>query len=390
MNALLIKNVRLDGNKTNILIKENRFADLNAPSDTSAQEVLEAEGCAILPSFFNSHTHAAMCLLRGYADDMPLEKWLTEYIWPYENSLTPEDIRNGSDIAVREMIASGTTFFSDMYFDIQQTIDIVARYGIRAAIGITFIESHSKAEQQSKLEMLEHWTDPTGGRIILTVAPHSVYTVSPELFVKCTGVARDRNMKLHIHLSETAKEVADCKAAHGKTPVRYLDELGVLGSNVIAAHAVHIDEEEAEILAERGVTVAHCPCSNMKLSSGHFHYQYLKKAGCKVAIGTDGACSSNNLDMREATKFAALRAKEDSENPQLMPAEEALRLATLNGAEAFGIDAGVIEKGKLADAVLVDLNNIRMQPCHNLVSNWVYSADSSAISHVICDGKIIL
>lgn len=390
MDSLLIKNVLLDGNKTNILIKGNRFEDMCAPADTPAQQVLEAEGCAILPSFFNTHTHAAMCLLRGYADDLPLEKWLTEYIWPFENSMTPEDIRRGSDIAVREMIAGGTTFFSDMYFDIQQTIDVVAGYGIRAAIGITFVESHSKSEQQEKLEMLEHWVDPTGGRITLTVAPHAVYTVSPELFVKCAGVARERNLKLHVHLSETAKEVADCKATHGKTPVRYLDDLGVLGPNVIAAHAVHIDEEEAEILAERGVTVAHCPCSNMKLSSGHFNYQLLRKAGCRVTIGTDGACSSNNLDMREAMKFAALRAKEDSGNPLLLPAEEAVKLATLNGAEAFGIDAGAIVKGKLADAVLVDLNNIRMQPCHNLISNWVYSADSSAISHVICDGKIIL
>ena len=390
MDSLLIKNVLLDGNKTNILIKGNRFEDMCAPADTPAQQVLEAEGCAILPSFFNTHTHAAMCLLRGYADDLPLEKWLTEYIWPFENSMTPEDIRRGSDIAVREMIAGGTTFFSDMYFDIQQTIDVVAGYGIRAAIGITFVESHSKSEQQEKLEILEHWVDPTGGRITLTVAPHAVYTVSPELFVKCAGVARERNLKLHVHLSETAKEVADCKATHGKTPVRYLDDLGVLGPNVIAAHAVHIDEEEAEILAERGVTVAHCPCSNMKLSSGHFNYQLLRKAGCRVTIGTDGACSSNNLDMREAMKFAALRAKEDSGNPLLLPAEEAVKLATLNGAEAFGIDAGAIVKGKLADAVLVDLNNIRMQPCHNLISNWVYSADSSAISHVICDGKIIL
>lgn len=390
MNSLLIKKVLLDGNKTNILIRDNRFEDLSAPADTPAQKVLEAEGCAILPSFFNTHTHAAMCLLRGYADDIPLEKWLTEYIWPFENSMTPEDIRRGSDIAVREMIAGGTTFFSDMYFDIQQTIDIVAGYGIRAAIGITFVESHSKSEQQEKLEMLEHWVDPTGGRITLTVAPHAVYIVSSDLFVKCAGVARERNLKLHVHLSETAKEVADCKAAHGKTPVRYLDDLGVLGPNVIAAHAVHIDEEEAEILAERGVTVAHCPCSNMKLSSGHFNYQMLSKAGCRVTIGTDGACSSNNLDMREAMKFAALRAKENSENPLLMPADEALKLATQNGAEAFGIDAGAIVKGKLADAVLVDLNNIRMQPCHNLISNWVYSADSSAISHVICDGKIIL
>ena len=390
MNTLLIKNVLLNGRKTNILVKGNRFENLDCPSDTSVDRILEAEGTAILPSFFNTHTHAAMSLLRGYADDMSLDKWLTEYIWPFENKMTALDIRNGSELAVKEMIASGTTFFSDMYFDIQETIDIVQKYGIRAAIGITFVESHSKSEQKDKLDMLEKWEDPTGGRIMLTVAPHAVYTVSSELFVKCADVARQRNLKLHVHLSETEKEVADCKAQHGMTPVRYLDDLGVLGPNVIAAHVVHIDEEEAEILAERGVTVVHCPCSNMKLSSGHFNYALLEKAGCRVTIGTDGACSSNNLDMREAMKFAALLAKDRSGNPQLMSAEDAFRIATRNGAEAFGIDAGAIEKGKLADAVLVDMNNIKMQPCHNLISNWVYSADSSAVSHVLCDGKIIL
>ena len=174
------------------------------------------------------------------------------------------------------------------------------------------------------------------------------------------------------------------------TPVRYLDKLGVLGDNVIAAHVVHVDEEEAAILAARGVTISHCPCSNMKLASGVFPYKMLHKAGCRITLGTDGDSSNNNLDMREEMKFAALQAKSSSGDPETMPADEALAMATRAGAEAFGIDAGVIAEGKLADALLVDLQDVQMQPLHNLVSNWVYAASSRCIDTVICNGKVLM
>lgn len=390
MDDLLIRNVLLFGREVNVLIAGNRFKSIDAPANAAARRVIDGSGMAILPPFYNTHTHAAMCLLRGYADDMPLHKWLTEYIWPYENDMTSADIHEGSRIAVREMIHTGTVFFSDMYFDIDETIRVVEDYGIRAAIGVTFIDSHSKSQLAEKLEVLDHWSDPTGGRISLTVAPHSVYTVSPDLLVRCAEVARKKNFKLHIHVSETRKEVDDCLKDHGATPVRYLDKLGVLGPNVIAAHVVHVDKEEAAILAERGVTVSHCPCSNMKLASGVFPYKTLHDAGCRITLGTDGASSNNNLDMREEMKFAALLAKVSSNDPETMPAHEALEMATRSGAEAFGIDAGLIEKGKLADALLVRLDDERMQPCHHLVSNWVYAAGSGIIDTVICDGRIIM
>ena len=388
--SLLIKNVQLRGKETDILIADGRFKDLSAPEGTKADKIIDALGMAILPPFYNTHTHAAMSLLRGYADDMPLQQWLTEYIWPFENRLTPEDIREGSRIAVREMIKTGTVFFSDMYFDIEETIDVVKEYGIRAAIGVTFVESHTKSQQADKLEMLRHWSDPTGGLISLTVAPHAIYTVGPELLVRCSETARELGFKLHIHVSETRTEVDDCLKEHGTTPVRYLDSLGVLGPEVIAAHVVHVDREEADILAARGVTVSHCPCSNMKLASGNFNYEMLRAAGCRITLGTDGDSSNNNLDMREEMKFAALVAKAGSGNPSTMPAHEALEMATCNGAEAFGIDAGRIEAGKLADAILVDLSDERMQPCHHLVSNWVYAAGSDCIDTVICNGSILM
>lgn len=390
MSSLLIKNVLLEDRQTDIFIEGNRFKSLSAPEGTRADEVIDASGLAILPPFYNTHTHAAMSLLRGYADDMPLHKWLSEYIWPFEEKMTAADIREGSRLAVREMIKSGTVFFSDMYFVIEETIDVVREYGLRAAIGVTFVESHSKSQQSEKLKMLRDWTDPTNGRITLTVAPHAIYTVGKDLLLQCSNTARELGLKLHIHVSETRKEVEDCLKEHGTTPVRYLDQLGVLGPEVIAAHAVHIDEEEAAILAARGVTISHCPCSNQKLASGTFPYKLALEAGCRVTLGTDGDSSNNNLDMREEMKFAALIAKGASGDPQTMPADEALAIATRNGAEAFGIDAGVIAEGKLADAILVRLDDERMQPLHHLVSNWVYAAGSSCVDTVICDGRVLM
>jgi len=220
------------------------------------------------------------------------------------------------------------------------------------------------------------------------MAPHAIYTVGAEKLRSCAAFARENGLRLHIHLSETQKEVDDCLAKTGMSPVRYLDSLGFLGPDVIAAHCVHLDERDADILAERGVTISHCPCSNMKLSSGVFKYEIVRKAGCRVTLGTDGASSNNNLDLREEMKFAALLAKSTG-NPELLPADEIFRWATVNGAEFFGLDAGEVRVGKLADCLLLDLGNVRMRPCHHLVSNWVYAADSSCIRNVICDGKII-
>ena len=389
MDRLLLKGVLLDGRTRNILIEDKRFKDLDAPDEVADAKVLDASGTAVLPALYNTHTHAAMTLLRGYADDMPLQTWLQDYIWPFEDKLTPADIRRGSEIAVQEMMQSGTVFFNDMYFDVEETIDTVARSRMRAAIGITVMENHSKSVTKEKKEFIRHWQDPTGGRIRLVLAPHAIYTVGEKKLRDCAEFAREHGMLLHIHLSETAVEVEDCLREHGMTPVRYLDSIGFLGPDVIAAHCVHVDEGEADILAERGVTVSHCPCSNMKLGSGVFPYRMLMDAGCRITLGTDGASSGNNLDLREAMKFAALIAKAQGD-PSLLPAEEVFRWASRAGAEAFGIDAGVIAEGKLADCLLIDLSDIRMQPCYHLVSNFVYSADSRCIKHVICDGKVIM
>ena len=394
MRKILLKDTMLNGNRTDVLIAGRRFEKIApgqiADADT---EIVNAAGTAILPPFYNTHTHAAMTLLRGYADDKELFTWLNDHIWPFEAKMTARDIYEGSRLAILEMIRSGTVFFNDMYWQSDETVRAASEMGIRACVGMTVTDFIGEAAIEATFERLAalkpgNWADDAG-LVRLTLAPHAVYTVCEKLWRRCADFARERGLLLHIHLAETQKEIADCVAVHGKTPVRWLDSLGVLGENVVAAHVVHVDDEEISILRERGVVIAHNPCSNMKLASGTFRSQAFSRAGCRVTIGTDGNASNNNLDMREETKFAALLAKV-SGNPEALPAEEALAWATRNGAEAFGIDAGVITEGRLADAVLVDLNNERLVPSHNLISNWVYSADSRCIRDVICNGKFLM
>ncbi|MBR0083980.1 MAG: amidohydrolase [Bacteroidales bacterium] len=385
-NSLLIKKVLLDGEKKTLLCRDGRFVSLDAAPGAEAARVIDAEGLAILPAFYNTHTHAAMTLMRGYGDDRPLHEWLEQWVWPYEDSLGAKDIRRGSEIAIREMISTGTVFFNDMYFFIDETIDLVKASGMRAAIGVTLMDNHPKALRDEKSALVRAWKDSE--RLLLTVAPHSVYTASKDTLQEAAKLARENGRKIHIHISETAKEVKECLAKTGMTPVRYLDSLGLLGPDVIAAHCVHVDKEEWDILAERGVTVSHCPCSNMKLGSGRFPYELAIASGARITLGTDGCSSNNNLDMREEMKTAALLAKVTGD-AALLSAPQVLKWATRNGAEAFGYDAGEIARGRLADAILVDLGNPKMNPCHNLISNWVYAADSSCIKYVICNGKVL-
>ena len=385
-NSLLITNVLLEGEKKTLLCRDGRFVSLDAAPGAEAARVIDAEGLAILPAFYNTHTHAAMTLMRGYGDDRPLHEWLEQWVWPYEDSLGAKDIRRGSEIAIREMISTGTVFFNDMYFFIDETIDLVKASGMRAAIGVTLMDNHPKALRDEKSALVRAWKDSE--RLLLTVAPHSVYTASKDTLQEAAKLARENGRKIHIHISETAKEVKECLAKTGMTPVRYLDSLGLLGPDVIAAHCVHVDKEEWDILAERGVTVSHCPCSNMKLGSGRFPYELAIASGARITLGTDGCSSNNNLDMREEMKTAALLAKVTGD-AALLSASQVLKWATRNGAEAFGYDAGEIARGRLADAILVDLGNPKMNPCHNLISNWVYAADSSCIKYVICNGKVL-
>lgn len=394
MEQLIIKNARLNGAVTDIAIENGRFKAfapaIDAPQDC---EILDACGMTIMPPFFNAHTHAAMTLLRGFADDIELFDWLNNYIWPAEAKLTPYDVYCGSKLAILEMIKSGTVFFNDMYWFQQETIRAAEEMGVRAAVGLLFLEDQNGniAERnirgnQKLLDMKESFSE----RISLTLAPHAIYSVSERNLRRVEELAGELKLPVHIHLAETAREVEECKAAHqGLSPVEYLASIGLLNRNLIAAHAVHLSNYDIEMLADAQATLVHMPCSNMKLNSGAFRFHDIARAGCRINLGTDGCASNNNLSMFDEMKFAALAAKREANSPTAAPADFIFHTATAAGAEAFGIDSGEIAPGKLADAILVN-NNSSYLTGGDLISGMVYSADSSVVDSVICHGRILM
>ena len=397
MGKIVLKSATLPGldghnRVVDVLIEGNRFSKITESGvDVPAgAEVVDCSRFALFPAFYNGHTHAAMSLLRGYADDMPLQKWLQEYIWPFEAKLTGDDIEPACRLAFLEMIKSGTVFFADMYWHREHTIKVVEEMGIRAAVGVTFAESLMTAEQiEGNFNFLAAHTGESE-RVRLAVAPHSVYTVGEKLLKRCADFARAENFFVHTHLSETLKELEDCEKQYGCSPVRLLERAGMLDSNLAAAHCVHFSDDDMKAFVDSGATAVLNPNSNLKLASGIPPIDRLLRAGAKVALGTDGDSSNNNLDMHEEMKLAALLAKVQG-GAETLPAQDALKMATVNSARAYGLlDAGEIREGYLADCLLVDTKNERMVPGHNLVSNWVYAADSSCIDSVICNGRFIM
>ncbi|ODS40316.1 MAG: hypothetical protein A7315_08890 [Candidatus Altiarchaeales archaeon WOR_SM1_79] len=390
--SILIKNVLLDNKRKDIYMEKCIIKEIGNTINQEAEFKLDGRNKAAVPSFINAHTHAAMTLFRGYADDMPLHEWLQDKIWPTEAKLTEQDVYWGSKLACLEMVKSGTTFFNDMYWHYHGTAKAVDEMGIRAAVSAVFIDLFDEATAREQIRLNKRLFEETkrySSRVIFTLGPHAIYTVSEESLRWAREFADKNNLMIHIHLSETKKEVSDCVERHKKRPVEYLDDIGFFGENVIACHVIWVNDNEIRILKEHDVKIAHNPASNMKLSSGVFQYKKLEKEGLTIALGTDGCASNNNLDMLEEMKFAALLQKVDSA-PTAMPASEAFALATLNGAKAFNLDCGEIKEGKLADLLLIDLKNIHLNPHHNLISNLVYAAHGSCVDTTICGGKILM
>jgi len=355
--------------------------------------VLNAEGKAILPAFYNTHTHAAMSLLRGYADDRELYDWLNNYIWPLEAKLKAEDIYIGTRLAALEMIRSGTVFFNDMYWHPRETICAVEEMKMRACVGQAILDAFDteQGERQFKeAEELLQDNQTLSSKIQFNINPHAIYTVRQEGLRRAAEFAAKHDIPLHIHVSESRKEVTDCLAANGCRPVEWLQQCGVFQARVIAVHGIHVTDHELEIMAGHDVTIAHNPSSNHKLVSGVFPYHRYKKAGIPVTLGTDSSSSNNNLSMMESMKMTALNAKMASGDPKECPAEEVWQLATEAGAKAFRINGGKIKAGAVADFILVNTDHPALVPGYNLIPDMVYSADSSVIDTVVCGGDILM
>ncbi len=392
--SILIKEVLLEHDIVDIYIENDSIRQVGTALSVPAQKTINGKGKAAIPGFVNGHTHAAMTLARGWGDDIPLEQWLHNRIWPYEAKLTEEDVYWGAKLSCLEMIKTGTTCFNDMYAFFHGTARAVEEMGLRATLSATLFDhfDENKAEAAKK-QILQYFSEAQqySDRITFSPGPHAIYTVSGKTLQWVRDFANDHHLRVHLHLAESRTEYNNAVQQFGLSPVRYLHQLGVLAPHLIIAHCLWLDDEEIQLLADHEVKVVHNPNSNLKLASGfQFKYEEMKQAGITVGIGTDGCASSNNLDMVEAAKTASLLQKGWRFDPTAMPAPEAFACATLNGAKVLGINAGKIAAGCLADLCLVDLNIPAFTPNFDFISNLMYAANSSCIDTVICNGQLLM
>jgi 5-methylthioadenosine/S-adenosylhomocysteine deaminase len=396
--SMLIAGVTIDGSTVDIAIDENGLiaaVGKDARKAVDADIVIDGTDRLAVPGLVNTHTHAAMTLLRGYGDDMLLQDWLSQKIWPLEAHLTGDDVYAGTKLACLEMIKSGTVAFNDMYFFMDRAAAVVDEMGMRATLAYGFIDLGIPEKREAEIKATEALAAQIQSldnpRIQAAVGPHSVYTVSPEGLSWCAEFAKEQDIGIHVHLSETEKEVVDCVAQFGKRPAALLDDCGCLTPRTVAAHCCWLDEAECRLLGERGVSASHNPASNMKLAVNRaMPYHWLKASGANVCLGTDGCSSNNNLDMFEEMKFAALLQKFAWNSPTLLPAGEAITMATAAGARALGTGPGTLTVGAPADIVLLDARAVCNTPLFHPDSNLVYACNGGTVRTVLCGGKVLM
>ncbi len=403
--GLLIKNISelYSGEKDKILkdvfiIVENneieKIASMqNCPEEKEFDKVIDADDKIALPGFINTHTHSAMTLMRGYADDMPLQKWLENKIWPFEAQLSPDDIYWGSALGIIEMLKSGTTVFSDMYFSMTQAAEIVEKSGIRAVLAEGLIEANDGIDGlESAVNFALEYNNTADGRITTMIAPHAPYTCSKEYLLEIRNRALETDIPVHIHLSETRDEVDNFLEKEGKSPIKFLNDFDFFKNHVLAAHCVHLEKGDMEIIKENNIHVAHNPVSNAKLGSGIAPLVEYLKNNVNISIGTDGVSSNNNLDMISEARMAAYLQKVNNLDPAVIDKMDLLQFITKNGAEALALKRlGVLKEGNKADLILIDTQRESFSfPHHSNLSNLFYASDSRVIDTVIINGKLVV
>lgn len=384
-----------------IAVRDGDIVDIG-PAETllsryDARELVDLPHHAVLPGFVNAHTHAAMTLLRGLADDLPLMEWLNQHVWPAEGKwVGPEFVRDGVSLAMAEMLRGGTTCFNDMYFFPEDAVRVIKDSAMRASIGLIVVDfpsayaSHGDEYLSKGLRLHD---DLRGhGLITVAFAPHAPYTVSDEPLTRIRTLSDELDLPVHMHVHETKHEVEQAFSREGRRPLARLHALGLVSPRLLAVHATQLLPAEIDLLAAAGAHVIHCPESNLKLASGICPVTDLLKAGVNVALGTDGAASNNDLDMLGELRTAALLAKGASGDATAVPAATALRMATLNGAKALGLDdrIGSLLPGKAADLISIDLSGVALQPLHDPISQIVYAATRDQITDVWVAGRRLL
>lgn len=381
-----------------VAVRDGRIAALlptdEVPGAWGAREEVRLDRHLLIPGLVNLHGHAAMAMLRGIADDLPLMAWLKDHVWPAEaRHVGDEFVHDGSLLAAAEMLRGGITCFNDMYFFPEATARAALRAGIRAALGMIAVEFPSAwaPDAAGYLHKGLAMRDAYRGEELLSfcLAPHAPYTVADATLSRIATLSEEIDAPIHIHVHETADEIAQGLAAHGTRPLERLRRLGIVGPRLIAVHAVHLEEAEIELLAREGASVAHCPSSNLKLASGIAPVAACLARGVNVGLGTDGAASNNRLDILGEMRMAALLAKGASGDARAVGAHEALRLATLDGARALGLESriGSIVPGKSADLAAVELSSPETLPCFDPVSDLVYAAGREHVTHVWVAGE---
>ncbi|TMH86857.1 MAG: TRZ/ATZ family hydrolase [Betaproteobacteria bacterium] len=384
-----------------VAIREGRIEAILPAREARARfrehEPIDLPDRVLIPGLVNAHTHAAMTLMRGLADDLPLMRWLHEHVWPAETQhVSREFVRDGTLLACAEMLRGGVTCFNDMYFFPEAALEAALAAGLRSAHGIIVIEFPSAYASdpadylREGLAIRDRYRDHE--LVSFCLAPHAPYTVSDATFRQVATLAAELDLPVHVHLHETVDEIERSVSEYGVRPIERLRRLGLLGPNLIAVHSVHVTAEEIQLLSRHGCSVVHCPSSNLKLASGFAPVAALLKAGINVALGTDGAASNNRLDLFQEMRSAALLAKAVSRDAEAMPAHAALRAATLAGAQALGIAAttGSIEPGKAADLVAVSMSAPELAPCYDPVSQLVYAAGREHVTHVFVNGQLLV
>ncbi|RED60401.1 amidohydrolase [Cohnella lupini] len=361
-----------------------------------ATETLDGSGLLFMPGLVNTHGHAAMSLLRGLADDLALQDWLQNHMWPTEAKFTGDDVYWGSALAAAEMIKSGTTTFVDMYDHMHRVGEVVEKSGMRASLtrGVIGLcpEDVQKAKLADAIQFAKDWHGAANGRISVMISPHAPYTCPPDYILKFVEAAHELDLAMHTHMSETIAEVEQNVRDYGYRPVEHLDRLGMFGRPTLVAHAVHLNDEEIALLAERNVYVSHNPVSNLKLASGVARVPELMRAGVTVSLGTDSAASNNNLDLFQEITMAALLHKGVSGDPTVIPAAEALRMGTVNGARSIGLGGvtGQLKAGLKADFIALSIAQAHFVPLTDYISHLAYAARGSDVAHVWVDGKQLL
>lgn len=378
-----------------VAIEGGRIVEIGESIKGEADAIIDAKKKIVMPGLINTHTHLAMTLFRGIADDVPLMKWLQEVIWPIEGKLEAKHVYAGSLLGCLEMIKSGTTTFNDMYFFLDEVARSINESGMRGVISHAMFDFGDEGKTEAALrhgeENIKKYSAKES-RVRTFLGPHAPYTCSEELLVRTKELADKCGTGMHIHVAETKEEVENSRKEKGMPPFEYLEKIGFLGPNVVAAHSTWTSDREMEIIKKRGVKIAHNPTCNMKLASGVARVPEFLEKGIVVSLGTDGAASNNSLDMFDDLKICALVHKLWNRNPSLVPAEKVLEFSTINGAKALGMEKeiGSVEVGKKADVILIDLNKPHLTPLTNPVSHLVYAASGSDVDTVIVDGKVIM